>query len=71
LGRRCQAEFRALKSGTPAAQAFVLLHELAHYFQAHGFVSENINGKTDLGKEKSNNDLIWKNCAKTIKGGNL
>jgi hypothetical protein len=51
-----------LQGGTLPAQVFILLHELAHYFQADGFI--NMDGSQ--GASAANNDLLLKKCAKTI-----
>ncbi len=58
------SEIRALRGGTPQAQYFVLLHELAHFFQAdQGFIQND----GSLKAQESNNDLLWDKCSKTIK----
>lgn len=62
------SDMNKLVGGTPPAQNFILLHELAHYFQANGF---NPNDTGSVAAQKMNNDLIWKNCANTIQGGLL
>jgi len=43
---------------------FILLHELAHYFLANGFI---MNDPTKA-QQAANNDMIWKNCSQTIQG---
>jgi hypothetical protein len=53
---------------TVQAQDFILLHELAHYFQAGGF-TQNDGG--DLAAQKRNNDLEWEKCRKSMVGGPL
>ena len=58
------AQVGSLQGGTPSAQYFILLHELAHYFSADGFIKND----SPLGFQKSNNDLIWEKCNKTIQG---
>jgi RHS repeat-associated protein len=57
------SQIGSIKPVTPAAQYFILIHELAHYFKAQGFIENDGNV---LGSQKKNNDLLWKNCNKTI-----
>ena len=52
-----------IQPATQQAQFFILLHELAHYFKAQGYIQDDGN---NLGSQKFNNDLIWKDCQKTI-----
>ena len=63
-GGRHDSEISAIGPNTDVAQRFILLHELAHYFEAQDFNSN------DRGREASaaNNDLLWDKCAKTIQG---
>jgi hypothetical protein len=58
------AQVGSLQPATPAGQYFVLLHELAHYLGAAGF----IQGDSALGSQKANNDKIWEKCNKTVQG---
>jgi Zn-dependent peptidase ImmA (M78 family) len=51
-----------LQAGTLPAQIFLLLHELAHYFQASGFIMTD----GSIQAQATNNDLLLKKCAKTI-----
>jgi RHS repeat-associated protein len=63
-------QVQGMTGGTPQAQFFILLHELSHFFQAQGFIQND----TALGAQKANNDLLWKDCSKTIQsagGGGL
>jgi RHS repeat-associated protein len=53
-----------IAGGTVQAQAFILLHELAHGLEAKDFVPD-FNNK-DAGK--ANDQMIEKNCDKTLKG---
>jgi hypothetical protein len=62
-GDQYAQQIAQIKGGTLQMQYFVLLHELAHYFQANGFVIDNT-----LDKQKFNNDLVWQHCNKTIAG---
>jgi RHS repeat-associated protein len=64
---RFSAEMLGLKGGTPQAQTFILLHELAHYFVVPGFVRNDGNGNPQ--RQEFNNDLVWEKCEKTIRGG--
>jgi hypothetical protein len=52
-----------LTGGTPRAQAFILLHELAHALNAKGFK----NDLNDPDAQKANNKLIENNCNDTLK----
>ena len=61
-GNDYEAQIGALRGGTQPAQFFLLLHELAHFFQAQGF---NQNDQT-RGQQEFNNDLLWEKCSKTI-----
>jgi RHS repeat-associated protein len=63
---RYDNEVKGLRPATTEAQYFILLHELAHYFQAAGFIQDD--GKL-LGSQKANNDLLWEKCNKTIRPG--
>src|SRR5205823_14240810 len=54
-----------LQPASQGARTFIELHELAHFFQARGFI-QNDNTKD---KQAANNDLRWKNCSKTILAG--
>jgi RHS repeat-associated protein len=56
-------QVQSIQGGTPEAQYFILLHELAHFFQAQGFIQNDGNS---LGAQQANNDLLWKDCSKTI-----
>ena len=56
------AQVSALQGGTQAGQFFILLHELAHFFQAQGF---DQNDQT-RGQQEFNNDLLWEKCSKTV-----
>ena len=58
------AQMNSVQSGTTAAQYFILVHELAHYFKAEGFDQDD----RSIDAQKHNNDLIWKKCGSTIKG---
>jgi hypothetical protein len=58
------SDVRQIVGGTIRAQNFILLHELAHYFRAKDY---NPNDG-DINTQRINNDLLWKNCAKTILG---
>jgi hypothetical protein len=60
------SQMRSLVGGTFDARVFILLHELADYFKVSGFTQ----GDASTGAQKQENDLIWKNCSKTI-GGRL
>ncbi len=53
-----------LQAGQFSAQAFILLHELAHELGAKGFVPEGQDRDHSL--TKKNNDLLWDNCSKTL-----
>ncbi len=48
------------------AQFFILLHELPHFFNATSFIQ---NDGTLTGAQNGNNDLLWKDCSKTILSG--
>ena len=50
--------------GTLQAQAFILIHEIAHNVGATGFQPDNGNPAA----EKSNNLLVQQNCGSAIKG---
>ncbi len=66
---RHASDLKALTGGTDAAQRFVLLHELAHFFQAQGFGDDfDLNHPNDVSLQEKNNDLLWDKCSKTIKG---
>jgi RHS repeat-associated protein len=72
LADRSAAQMNSLVGGTVAAQNFILLHELAHFFGASGFVLDaNANGQPIVAAQKKNNDLLWKHCKTTIKGPTL
>ena len=58
------SQIGSLIGGTVPAQMFILLHELAHYFLANGFI---MNDPTKA-QQAANNDMIWKNCSQTIQG---
>jgi len=60
------SQVQNIQPATQQAQYFILLHELAHFFQVQGFIQNDGN---NLGAQESNNDKIWKNCQKTIQGG--
>jgi hypothetical protein len=63
------AQVRSIRGGTPEAQYFILLHELAHFFKATGFIPGDSGAYPgDLRGQRINNDLLWKNCNKTIQG---
>jgi len=53
-------QFGNIPGGTAEAQAFILLHELAHVL---GLFQPD-NGDTSAGAK--NNDLMWYNCGKVI-----
>ncbi len=57
------SQVEGLTGGTPQAQFFILLHELSHFFGPQEFIQGD---GTSRGAQKKNNDLLWKNCSKTI-----
>lgn len=55
--------------GTLQAQAFILLHELAHEVGAPGFKSNDAGPTREaVVNQASNNALVDKNCGKAVKG---
>ncbi len=52
--------------GSPQAQIFILIHELAHQVGAAGFLPD----AGSQANENSNNALVQKNCGKQIAGAN-
>jgi hypothetical protein len=52
-----------ITGGSPAGQALILLHELAHAVGAAGF---NNNDYGDAQAETQNNNLVLKNCGDII-----
>jgi hypothetical protein len=73
VGKVYDSQISQLVGGTQSAQNFILLHELAHYFQVPGFIKNdyNLNDPTNLNSQRLNNDQVWKNCSKTIGGGGV
>jgi N-acetylglutamate synthase-like GNAT family acetyltransferase len=56
-----------LLAATVQGQDFILLHELAHYFQATGFTQSD----ADVASQKRNNDMVWEKCQRSVGGGPL
>jgi hypothetical protein len=56
------SQFAAINGGSPQAQAFILLHEIAHLF---GMIRPNDANST--ANEAFNNDEIWLNCSGVIR----
>ena len=52
-----------IKGGSAAAQMLIVLHELAHVFEAPGFVQ---NDYGDTAAQKNNNQLVMQNCGSVI-----
>jgi hypothetical protein len=57
-----------MKGGTPAAQAYILLHEIAHLINGQGGAAGFGDDYQSTKKGDANDRLLNKNCAKTIGG---
>jgi hypothetical protein len=52
-----------ITGGTPAAQAQILLHELAHDIGAQGFIQ---NDSTNIQAQTANNEMVTQNCGAIV-----
>ncbi len=55
------SQFAAIQGGSPEAQAFLLLHELAHVFDMI-----RPNDSNSAANQAFNNDEVWLNCSSVI-----
>jgi hypothetical protein len=59
------SKLQTLQPMTLSAQFSILLHEIAHYFQADGYIQDD----TGQGRQEQNNKTIWDKCKNTIRPG--
>jgi hypothetical protein len=55
-----------IKGGTAKADAFILLHELAHALGARDFQDDGPNAKNAAQAGTDNDRLVDQNCQKTL-----
>ncbi len=62
VGYATNPMIKSIQPASPRAQMFIVLHEVAHYFQAPGFIQAD----NTTGRQTFNNDLLGQKCSKTI-----
>jgi len=58
-----------ITGGSGAAQALILLHELAHALEAAGFIANDgpmANGQPNVAAQTANNQLVMQNCGNIV-----
>ncbi|HEV2278286.1 MAG TPA: RHS repeat-associated core domain-containing protein [Acidobacteriaceae bacterium] len=62
-------QFAAIQGGSPQAEAFLMLHEVAHLFgMIRNDNSPSLTYAQNMANQAFNNDEIWVNCSSVIQG---